>query len=863
MSKPPSEVLIPKPFRKAIEFNDFGVINKLLKETDLNVEALKFLLDWSYKVLTKINDTELEEFFDIVTDLVARIVAITAEHEIPELLATYCHDRLVFDWLLENEKIKKHAASNDNYAITIAAKQGAIEAVKLLLAIREVRENSEGLLQAFSLAAKNGHLQVMKELLTIESVQKKLLTPYYIENVHSENDLDILRDIINEGKIEVLKEVLTWLEDKCILDEEMFSDKIFDLIGAYSMQLELLNTEENLSQQTKKGDQENLKKKEEFLSLDATSQKQLLSIEPKKYLNILYESYIPTLTKNIFIEGRGDERHLILDIINPNEDITVIHNNEGYLTTTSSEVENNEINGLRLFLDDAKQIPIGYNIHLPQQGNEIKNVLINVYGGSSVSSNSRLHLPEELEVLDIYLMNHGTAVITLNLPDVLKLDTIQGQMSEDLHEEIHACINKFYETLKATPEALHSILNQYQLSEKKYFLYGESFGGRTAIRHAELYPHTFAGYISHDGALSSEIAEKSDFLNRKPLKKHLNPSQKDEMKKIVDPVLLMHNLDDNNVNVLVSLDFYKQLLKLGKFDLARICITPNGNSIEDSDIKNKGHYVTENKDFFVRYAETLRHFMENGPSAVSALDEWQAYRSEQIANKFYKSGTLQQKFIAEILHQQRFNARERDKMKEFKQQDADRVWDFHYKPLFYAMYQVRQMGEDDDILKKEVHRLEKNKLLSDDNIKNALRFQSHVFIEYVKERYDIKISADDLVNNQEIIRFFRDSINSLATETSKTAIAEKLPLLSALYQANPHILSSQYPCFEKDPAVQQALNEAKEGLNTTLRQHRKLIAYAWRQAAKVSQKQENNTVNKVIKDNKDTVSKKFVRDNRK
>jgi hypothetical protein len=170
----------------------------------------------------------------------------------------------------------------------------------------------------------------------------------------------------------------------------------------------------------------------------------------------------------------------------------IIYNNDGYILGSDPTQ-----NGKPLSLGKT---PIGYNIHLPAAGTPIKNVIVKVYGGSQKGKGKLEYYPGSLDTLDQYLLSQGTVVISLNLPDLLKLNVGQGEMPESLHNEIQACIDKFYQTFKNSPELLHERLKELNLQDLEIFLYGGSFGGTTTITHAEKYPATFTGYISHDGA---------------------------------------------------------------------------------------------------------------------------------------------------------------------------------------------------------------------------------------------------------------------------------------------------------------------------------------------------------------------------
>ncbi len=67
-------------------------------------------------------------------------------------------------------------------------------------------------------------------------------------------------------------------------------------------------------------------------------------------------------------------------------------------------------------------------------------------------------------------------------------------------------------------------------------IFGSSFGGRTAVRHIQLYPGTFNGAISHDGALAKEGKDYLWPIN------YLDDTQK---------ILAMQNIDDARVKVSV------------------------------------------------------------------------------------------------------------------------------------------------------------------------------------------------------------------------------------------------------------------------------------------------------------------------
>ena len=143
-------------------------------------------------------------------------------------------------------------------------------------------------------------------------------------------------------------------------------------------------------------------------------------------------------------------------------------------------------------------------------------------------------------------------IIRLSLPDFLQ-NKEQFKMDKKLHECIHHAIDHFYHTIKEHPESLHDDLKDRNLQKAKYFLYGSSFGGGQSIRHAQLYPQTFDGYISHDGSLldTKDIPK----INQRTFDYPVDRCPYYHIDDIKDLVLIFQNRDDNNVNISGALEF--------------------------------------------------------------------------------------------------------------------------------------------------------------------------------------------------------------------------------------------------------------------------------------------------------------------
>lgn len=368
----------------------------------------------------------------------------------------------------------------------------------------------------------------------------------------------------------------------------------------------------------------------------------------------------------------------------------------------------NREKGNDLYLDNQHTTPIGYNIHLPS--GHPKAVMVQVYGGhQKKDKEKKVYTPYDINEFDYYLLNKGIVVVKLNLPDLLELDVYQGQMPEELFIKIQNCINIFYQKLTHKPEDLHKDLNQ--LKGLKTYLYGASFGGLVSIRHSELFPNNFDGYISHDGAISTKMMHKAEvgdardedqianlkrvnsslqkFLdevvknnelfeeksmlsimlstleiqkanNRRielletqiastAFNDHLDPADEDEITKISKPICILQNQDDNNVHAKVAIDFYIKMKKANKAELVKMFMTKTSNPATLNNPLNKGHFIPQTENEFITYCENILSFMLESPE-LTEVNQLEAYRLNKQTNKYYRKATLQNEFIAEAIN---------------------------------------------------------------------------------------------------------------------------------------------------------------------------------------------------------------------
>lgn len=286
-------------------------------------------------------------------------------------------------------------------------------------------------------------------------------------------------------------------------------------------------------------------------------------------------------------------------------DKKVIYNQDGY--DIGYKWEKKYIKGKALTLADGT--PIGYNIFLPE--GEVKAIMVEVYGGSP--DLTYFYRPDK-GFDHFFLRQQGMAIINLNLVDLLKLKTNQTEMPENIHKTLHESIDHFFKTIKHSPEMLDQ--NLTVLKGKPCYLFGCSFGGRTAIRQAELYPNSFDGYISFEGALSIiKLYETSKMLNEENLVETQNAEQwlcpTKSIDKLQAPILLLQNADDNNVTMKSALDFVEKAKRAGKQDFIRLHITDHGGRKIDVPSIEHGHSLPNNKQSFERMASDAQAVIQD------------------------------------------------------------------------------------------------------------------------------------------------------------------------------------------------------------------------------------------------------------
>jgi hypothetical protein len=357
---------------------------------------------------------------------------------------------------------------------------------------------------------------------------------------------------------------------------------------------------------------------------------------------------------------------------------------------------------------------VGYNIHYPAEG-EIKGTIVNIYGGYQKTELDKMYLPGQFNSLDHYLMQqHNMAVVTLNLPDLLELDTFQFNMPKDLVFDILNGISRFVSILIDSPKRIlqnKPVTSKYQkaleeIALNKIYLHGQSFGGLLTLLYAEygndydnLKLKKFDGYILGGGALSFDfdcntarkqlIVDSTIYktlkIDEKGQKKEFW-SNKDVQANLREDIFIYHNFDDNNANIKNSTTYAKQILDNGGW--INVCFNNKGPITSKS--SNKGHGLPDQKTIFDNMGEVIAKFMFYGTTTIKAITQYRVDRMDVLADKNHPSTSIEQKFISEIYRKYINYSPVKAK------QDIEKNWDTYTK-LFNAMTQLANIKTNEEL----------------------------------------------------------------------------------------------------------------------------------------------------------------------
>ncbi|MBS0286126.1 MAG: protein kinase [Proteobacteria bacterium] len=733
----------------------------------------------------------------------------------------------------DETKIKeKLAALNDNEfsdALIYAIKSNNVNVVKLLLNEKLINPDTFGL--ALVNAVEKGHAEILKILLEDKRPELNHRLQYaFINDDKIINHPEIVRILLEDKRADpyegigkfvewAIRERKTEILALLLNDKRDFSKHVRDLFVKAAI----------------------ASKNDEIIKLVMEDKRINPALEnTEKFFQDAFDNIPNMIFSSEGIhpskkETSDSEVSFSLSL----RDITMVSNNDSYLDQQSTLGARGE----PLFLDEQrKKIPIGYNIHLPPSGVEIKNVIVEVYGGYEMKDREKKAFRlGEIDTLHEGLLEKGTAVITLNLPDLLELEVFQGEMSEELNNKIQACIHKFYHTIQFNPQSLHDELAI--LKNKQMFLYGASFGSINTVLHAQQYPGTFNGYIAHNGVVDPSVDKRSRKFNT-----HLNTARKEEMDKIDDPVLLMATRADNNVFYKASLSFYEQLSDEQKKKYARLWITNKGNSmpLSEDEKHNKGHFLPTDSKEFADYLETLTQFMEKGPSALPQVSRWRGYKEDIYSDKYDSNATLEDKFIAHALMICKRKGHR-------NQEDINRSWENDYVPVFNALFFAKIYSFNEYKYENKI----KNELLTDEVLINFLKFQTGILKEYFEDNYFVLPKNFDIsqtLENTEALNKLREQI----TQPTKPYNQKKQEyLLSALFQSNPSLMQDETLTSEQ----RELLDSAKGKLIEARAKERGLIRSVFKETITRALKEEGASLPSLrqqVKDQSETHSRDLL-----
>lgn len=507
------------------------------------------------------------------------------------------------------------------------------------------------------------------------------------------------------------------------------------------------------------------------------------NLENKPALKVLfpylYNHHVEEFNDLIITESNHQVSEKPIKLSNPK---SIIYNLDGYIEPNDSYDFSQYTLGASLSIDN--EIPIGYVINLPP--GTIKASVVTVYGGSEAKDKAEdISLPGRLNAFEKALLTLGFVVIKLNLVDLLKLQVFQDEMPEILSIQILESIDKFHHIIVNSPEQLHPTLSV--LKGKRTCLYGASWGGLTTIQYAKRFEQKFDRYISFAGALAGGMAE------------YLNPSF--EADKISAKTLLIHNYNDNNVNLKVLLKWLKMLGTEQQNSLVNILILEKGNKVKPKTL-NTGHgYPEYNTKAFNLLTDTVSRFVLDEVESFPELSAWRISRYRILSKKNDMRASGQARFIEEIFRRY-----------ELKGEVPLRQEQSGLFAIFYFM-----ATEDSNSVKNYFFnlRLDTTKLIS------GLRLNLNQFIVYLEEKFNIQFNCDsDLLISEKLIEVYGCALfRNLRDSDLEVKGRRFLPLPFSILLGNTDLQAQLYDRYKADQHFQAQKAKAEAKLELVIRQY--------------------------------------------
>ncbi len=547
---------------------------------------------------------------------------------------------------------------------------------------------------------------------------------------------------------------------------------------------------------------------------------------------LLYEEELPNFARLILPSKEPSSNKQDARYTQKSFTHTTIHNLAGYEKGIDPALTLGYPEGKPLSLADGT--PIGYVAYVPQQ---VKAVCVEVYGGGG-----ELYTPNMYNEMLDYIIRQDIAVVRLNLVDLLKLgETYQLEMPRELHEKVQESIHHAFNTLKQSPLSLHAGLAQ--LKEKPFFMFGQSFGGTIAVRHAQIHPHTFEGYISLNGDLSIvKSIETQKFYPDETTQGVLDAQHwlcpTFGVQTLEDPILLLQNLYDNNVTLSVAADFMKKAKDAGKEDLIRLLGTEYCGAVVADQLWNTGHSIPDDEKTFERILSVITSFMLKGPSLVPAVTKWRAGKYEVSSHQDNPIANLEDVFIAKAFSLYQEVPEKKVTIDKISPRDIvsksisrrEKAWQFYYLPIYRVLYYIDKLKNNPKEWEQYV-KAHKTRawVLDKDAVDSAFKAHLTGFVKYIKERYGIdSLDTKMLLQNKALQETFKD----LLLHPSEMDQDTYLYLLTNLLIAKPLLVEKETKSLIEHSAQLAQLNEVQQRFRNEIIKYKANIRAVWKEAAK-------------------------------
>lgn len=489
-----------------------------------------------------------------------------------------------------------------------------------------------------------------------------------------------------------------------------------------------------------------------------------------------------------------------------------------------------------------KEYSVGYNIFFPSTYDDVSKIYINVYGGGDYYKREELlERPNAKSLSPIMkrLLGNNAVVITLNLPDLQRRVYVpQLEMSQKDFLIIQHALKGFVDKLKTNPSDIFDAPFMDQLSKKPIYLIGSSFGGLMATRFLQLFPKTMAGAISINGVLSIREHQRADITiltqrRYSEIYDYLDP--KTHIKNLLDPLLIIHNFDDHNVPVSVSLDFYDEAIRQKK--AVGLYVNRQGSppfpSSSALSLVQKGHGAPLAWNDRRHTANAIEKFT-NDPYAENVLPTWRAILYRTLFARFHKGSSLEEQFAAEGLRLYReakfspeFNARDILSSDDKKRDDA---FEKFYVPKLAALYEWHKLREHGVNITDRARTLITAGNVSDATLEKGLDETLNALLPFLEDWLMIRIPEN----------FDREDLKELLLPRYKRWFySDEERFVEFLWKsliigANDRSLYA-YPLDAEAPNHAELVERNKEYLIKTLRAYHKSILQIFTKAAKKAQ----------------------------